>query len=125
LADVAASGGLMPELDMDQLNSLIKEGKAEIARKARTNSTSWRRGNIPPNARLTPMDAVEIRMLDKQGMPSAKIAAKYDICYVHVRNIVNRQAWVNAEKQLAAEHENLLKLRAKSPEGDRSPASAA
>ena len=115
----------MPELDMDQLNTLIKEGKAEIARKARTNSTSWRRGNIPPNARLTPMDAVEIRMLDKQGMPSAKIAAKYDICYVHVRNIVNRQAWVNAEKQLAAEHENLLKLRAKSPEGDRSPASAA
>ena len=71
------------------------------------------------------MDVVEIRMLDKQGMPSAKIAAKYDICYVHVRNIVNRQAWVNAEKQLAAEHENLLKLRAKSPEGDRSPASAA
>ena len=115
----------MPELDIDQLNTLIKEGKAEIARKARTNSTSWRRGNIPPNARLTPMDAVEIRMLDKQGMPSAKIAAKYDICYVHVRNIVNRQTWVNAEKQLAAEYENLSKLRAKSPETDRGRASKA
>jgi len=115
----------MPELDVDQLNTLIKEGKAEIARKARTNSTSWRRGNIPPNARLTPMDVVEIRMLDKQGMASAKIAAKYDICYVHVRNIVTRQAWVNAEKQLAAEYEKVSKLRAKSPKTDRGRASKA
>ena len=115
----------MPDIDMDQVNTLIKEGKAEIARKARTNSTTWRRGNIPPNARLTPIDAVEIRMLDKQGMPSAKIAAKYDVCYVHVRNIVNRQAWVNAEKQLAAEHEKVSKLRAESPKGDRGRASKA
>jgi len=115
----------MPDLDMDQLNTLIKEGKADIARKARTNSTTWRRGNIPPNARLTPMDVVEIRMLDKQGMASAKIAAKYDICYVHVRNIVNHQAWVNAEKQLAAEYEKVSKVRAHSPESDRGQASKA
>ena len=101
----------MPEIDMDQVNTLIKEGKTKVARKARTNSTTWRRGSIPPNARLTPMDAVEIRMLDKQGMSSAKIAAKYDICFTHVRNIVTRQAWVNAEKQLAAEYEKVSKMR--------------
>lgn len=112
----------MEPLDLDQLNTYIKEGKAEIARRARTNSTTWKRGNIPANARLTPIDAVEIRMLDKQGMSSAKIAAKYDICFTHVRNIITRQAWVNAEKQLAAEHEKVSKLRAQNAQADRSPA---
>jgi DNA invertase Pin-like site-specific DNA recombinase len=95
------------ELDLDNLLSLV--GKERKARYKRFYSTtgSFRAGNIPTNAKLSAKDVVAIRDLDKNGVTSKNIAKQFEVSYSHVRKIVNRKLWYDAEEQVSGSDESM------------------
>ena len=95
----------MIELDLDNLLSLV--GKERKARYKRFYSTSgsFQVGNIPTNAKLSAKDVVAIRDLNRQGVASKEIAKQFDLSYSHVRKIVNRKIWHDAEQQVGLDED--------------------
>lgn len=64
------------------------------------NRHSFKAGNIPGNAVLTPQNAIDIRQLHAKGETMLMIAITYGISVAHVSDIVRRKKWKNAEQQV-------------------------
>lgn len=60
-------------------------------------------GNIPPNAVMTPQNAVDMRRLHAEGRSIRSIAKEYGITLQHASNIIHRKRWKNAEQQIVEE----------------------
>lgn len=89
------------DLDLDHLFSYVHEAKPVKA----ATKTSFKRGHVPATAVLTPKDVVAIRQEAASGTASTELAKKYGISYTHVRDIVTRQRWRQAEALLNQQHE--------------------
>ena len=89
------------DLDLDQLFSYVHEAKPVKT----ANITSFKRGHVPVTAVLTPKDVVAIRQEAASGTASTELAKKYGISYTHVRDIITRQRWRQAEDLLAQQDE--------------------
>jgi predicted DNA-binding protein (UPF0251 family) len=99
------------DLDLDHLFSYVHEAKPVKA----ATKTSFKSGHVPVTAVLTPEDVVAIRQEAADGIASTELAKKYGISYTHVRDIVTRQRWRQAEALLAKQHELSLLRGGKSP----------
>jgi hypothetical protein len=89
------------DLDLDKLFSYVHEAKPTKA----ANKGSFKRGHVPVTSVLTPRDVVAIRQEAANGTASTELAKRYGISFTHVRDIITRQRWRQAETLLAQQDE--------------------
>ena len=64
-------------------------------------STSFKPGNVPGNAVLTPQNAIDIRKLHAAGWTIKQLAGIYGVSFTHIHDITTRKKWKNAERQIS------------------------